>query len=692
MNLSILSGLLCIFLFFFPFSGLAHGKTISLAADSAVILEPITVTASKRKETVNAFPGNLSVMDDAFMETRGTNALGSLMRFTPNVYIKDTSSGGSIVSRGISTIDTSLFSPMGLYVNDAPCPIGYMSNQDLFDVERVEVLRGPQATLYGRNSESGVINIVLRQPDNEQRSSVFLEGGSHRTGRTGASASGPVVKDTLFYALSFLGHMTDGYNENMLTGKNDVNGEETLTARGTLRWTPGKNWAVRFHLDAATRNLGISALRYSNGPNATDRFNVASNESDDADENERGQSVRINYQWTGMELTAITSHRTFDRTHHLDADRTARPMAISDLDMELDSWAQEIRLASTNKCRLNWLLGFHGRYETIDSGFDFTHMIPVRTSSRSGKSKDLGYAGFGQATYEVMDGLRLTGGLRVDVSHNSGKQTYRPKTGSVSYEKDVDSTEWLPMASLACDLTPSTTAYTTVSRGYLAGGFNFYTATDKDSFAYDAEHTMNYEAGLKTNWLDHALSLNTTIFYTDISDKQVREEIPGAGLGVWKFTNAARAHTQGLELEARYRPMTGLQILAGFGWAGSEVDTWKTTVRGNPVDYSGNKLVWAPEYTYNLGVQYDHANGFFFVGDFLGTGKQYFDAANQLMEDGYETVNLRLGYQSETIVFSISCNNLLNESYTVKQVSMSQFTLVEDGTPRTFGFTFNWRF
>lgn len=659
----------------------------------AVTMETVTVTATKREGSIKDFPGNISVMDEMFMETRGVNNLKDLTRYAPNIFIKDTSSGGSIISRGISTIDTSLFSPMGLYVSDVPYPVGYMVNQELFDVERVEILRGPQGTLYGRNSESGVISVVLKEPDNEQRNKVLLDVGNYHTARLGGSSSGPIVEDTLFYGISLQGLTTHGYNENIDTGEDDVAGEKNLFGRGTLRWTPTDDWDISFNLDGAARDQGMSVLRYTEGPNRTDKHEVHSNEKDKSYEKELGQSARIKHSWPGMELTSITSYRLFDREHLHDSDRTATAISYSELDVEMDSWSQEFRLNSTGESPLSWLLGFYGRYEAIDAGITFNNVNPVFASSRTGESEDLGYAGFGQMTYEIIDGLRLTGGLRLDVSHNKGKQRYTPNTGPVSYEEDVDATEWLPMASLAYDFTPNVTAYTTVSKGFLAGGFNFFSATDADSFAYEAEHTTNYEAGLKTNWLNNDLILNATVFYAETTDKQVREEIPGGGPGVWKFTNAAETHTRGFELDGQYQLTPEVQLTAGFGYADAEVDEWKTTVGGTPVDYSGNKLPWAPEFTYNLGVAYKRQNGFFALADFLGTGRQYFDAANELKDGDYQTVNLRTGYQREDIEFSLWCDNLFGEAYSVKKLkSGAGFTLTEDGAPRTFGFTVNWRF
>lgn len=657
--------------------------------NGTLIMEKVTVTASKREGSLKDFPGNISVMDDMFMETRGVNNLGNLMRFTPNLYVKDTSSGGSLICRGVSTIDTSFFSPMGLYVDDIPYPMGYMTNQNLFDVERVEVLRGPQGTLYGRNSESGVTNIVLKKPDNEQRNKMLLEAGNYNTARLGISSSGPITEGLLFYGITLQGYTTKGYYENILDDDDDVTGQKTFDGRGTLRWTPSRDWDISLNVDGSARDKGISALRYTDGIYKTDRYEVTSNESDKAYENELGQSAKIKHSWSNLELTSITSHRNFDREHHLDSDRTPNALGYSDLDAEMDSWNQELRLNSTDKSNLSWLLGLNGRYETVDAGIAFTHVNPLLTSKRSGDNEDMGLAVFGQATYEITPDLRLTGGMRVDGSHNSGKGTYTPNTGPISYKDDVDAVEWLPMLSLAYDFTPHVTAYSTVSRGFLAGGFNFYSATDEDSFSYDAEHVTNYEVGVKTNWLENTLTLNTTLFYMDITDKQVREEVAGAGTGVWKFTNAAEAHTKGIELDGRYRPIPELQFIAGFGYADSVVDDWETDTGS---DYSGNKVPWAPKFTYNFGVEYNHKNGFFANADLLGTGEQYYDAANELRGDGYETVNLRTGYQTEDIELSVWCNNLFDEEYAVKKVSTASGTLQEDGAPRTFGFTINWRF
>lgn len=661
--------------------------------NTRVTMEAVTVTATKRSGTAKEFPGSISVKDDVFLESRGIQDLGRMVGFTPNVFMKNTSSGGSFVCRGISTFDTALFSPMGLYVNDVAFPMGYMVNQELFDVERVEVLRGPQATLYGRNSASGVINVVLKEPGNRRENRVQVETGSHRTARFNGSARGPVMKDRLFYGLSLQGYTTDGYWENRKTGQEDVAGEESWNGRGTLRFTPTPECTVSVSADGARRDLGISSLRFEEGPFATRRHEVFVNGEDLAHERESGQSARIRYLFPQMEMTSVTSHRIFDRDHRFDFDRSPAPLGHSEMETKMDNWSQEFRLASGDASALSWLVGFYGRYEKMDAGIDFNHVLPGIRSGRSGDSEDTGYAGFGQVTFALTDTLRFTGGLRLDTAENSGEGSFRSQSGLVSFTEDVHTEEWLPMASLACDVSSHVTAYTTFSKGFLAGGFNFFSATAKENFAFDAEHSTNYEAGIKSTWLNRKLTANATVFYTRITDKQIREEVPGAGMGVWQFTNAAQAHTQGVELEAKYQVLPAMELSASFGYADAEVDEWRTTVRGQAVDYSGNKLPWAPEYTCQVGAMYTRSDGYFVLADFLGTGKQYFDAANDLEDDSYGTMNLRAGYEGESFSFSIWCDNLSDETYAVKKVKNGAgIAMVEDGAPRTYGCTCNWRF
>ncbi|MFV9644847.1 MAG: TonB-dependent receptor, partial [Desulfobacterales bacterium] len=191
-------------------------------AQKALELETMTVTAQKREENVQDVPASISVFSDIQIEDADIRDTIDLTRLTPNVYVNRAAVQNVIVIRGISTFDASLYSPAGFYVDDVNFPLHHMHNPDLFDIERVEVLKGPQGTLYGRNSESGVINIITKQPDNELRGKIFGEYGSYDTEhgsspsyRAGGSISGPLVKDKLYLGLAGQWENSDGFMKNI---------------------------------------------------------------------------------------------------------------------------------------------------------------------------------------------------------------------------------------------------------------------------------------------------------------------------------------------------------------------------------------------------------------------------------------------------------------------------------------------
>lgn len=249
------------------------------------------------------------------------------------------------------------------------------------------------------------------------------------------------------------------------------------------------------------------------------------------------------------------------------------------------------------------------------------------------------------------------------------------------------------MASLSLDATDNITTYMTWSQGYLPGGFNVFSASNKDNFYYKPEYSTNYELGLKTNWLNNTLLANAAVFHSRISDKQVREEDSTGGPGTWKFTNSAEATSSGVELEVKAYPLAGLELRGGVGYARSKITDWTvTTTAGERRNYSGKRLPWAPDLTYNLGIGYTHESGIFAQADLFGSGKQYFDAENSLSDSGYTTLNLQLGYREDNWEISVWGKNIFDDRYAVKKLRSGGETIVEDGAPMTFGSTLIWRF
>jgi iron complex outermembrane receptor protein len=695
------------------------GLTYQVTAENTVVLkenktvvtqreaeEREEVKRPKREENVQDVPMSISVFSDIQLEDADIRDTVELTRFTPNVYVRHATAENKIVIRGISGFMGSLYSPAGFYVDDVNFPLNFMHNPDLFDIERVEVLKGPQGTLYGRNSESGVINIITKQPDNELRGKIFGEYGNYDTShgnidsyRTGGSISGPIIRDKLYLRLTGQWEDSDGFMENEYNDDDEAGKIDHLNGRGTLRWTPTDRWDISFIADAMDTDDNQGYARFLDGPLETDRHRINYDFYEYYWEQEdNGQNLRVKYEGDLFNLLSVTGRRDYELKLANDTDVGPFPTYGShSFKWEDDLLSQEVRISSPSNHRpFEWLAGLYGFEEEAD--------IDYKSQMIGNRKTDIdiqGYAVFGQGTYTLFDRLHLTAGLRYDYIDLEGDQTYEfidmmGNPQSIDFGKDFDDDEFLPKFSIAYDFTDNIMTYASVSEGYLAGGYHYTQATSEENFTYDPEYTWNYEVGTKTSWLNNKLMANLSAFYIDIKDKQVSEFHPT--LGVPQITNAAEAHSMGVELELQARPMQGLDVFAGFGYTEAKIDDWTATEMDMityqfvTYDYENKYLPNVPKYTYNLGVQYRHKIGFFGRVDLLGTGSFYNDAKNRVKEDGYELVNLRLGYEREHFDIIFWCKNVFDEEYETVKIEWGPSTVGMDGEPRMLGATVTYRF
>ena len=632
---------------------------------------------------------SISVFSDIELEDAGIRDTLELTRFTPNVYMRNNIIENVVVFRGMSTFDGSLYSPAGFYVDDISFPIHFMHNPDLFDIERVEVLKGPQGTLYGRNSESGVINIITKQPDNELRGKIFGEYGSYDTEhgsspsyRAGGSISGPLVKDKLYLGLAGQWEDSDGYMENEYNNDDEAAKIDHINGRGTLRWTPTDKWDISFISDAMDTDDEIGVLRYLTGPYKTDRYKISMDGEHYCEQEGYGQTLRVKHEGDSFNVLSVTGRRYYENKYALDVDCTADPLfnwGTNYFTYENRQLSEELRVSSPRDSHpFEWLVGLYAFDEEMN-----IDGVMMGQSRITGIDMN-GYAVFGQATYTLFDSIHLTAGLRYDHQDSEGEQRFMTQY----YDKDLDYDEWLPKLAIAYDFTDDIMAYASASKGYLSGGYNYFAAGDLQSFYYDSEYTWNYEAGIKTAWLDRKLLANLSYFYIDMDDKQVFDIVPYI-LGAFQISNAARAHSQGFELELQSRPVKGLDLFAGFGYTEAKFDEW-IDLQG--YDYKDKYLPNAPKYTLNVGGQYRHEIGLFGRVDLLGTGDFYCNSKNTLKEDAHQLVNLRLGYEKERFDIIFWCKNLFDEEYETMKVDWGGTELVLDGEPRMFGVTVTYRF
>ncbi len=687
--LALLSAAFCLFL-----SGEACCG--SNATSQAKHLETITVTAQKKEENPQSVPISMDAFSEFQLEDAGIDTAMDVTGFASNLHLhRHNAFQNLIVIRGISTSQASLYSPAAFYVDDVCYPSQFMPNLELYDIERIEVLKGPQGTLYGRNAESGVVNIVTRKPGDEFRAKVLTEYSSFNTARTGASLSGPLLEDRLFLGVAGQFTSSDGFMDNQ--GDGSEPDQRHHNGRGSLRWTPTSRWDISFVTEGMSLDDHSGGHRVLDGPMATDFLEFAGDEDQAYTEYGNSQVLRAGYHGHGYDVVSISTlmAKHFDKLN--DADMTAEPARrrYSEMDLSTRQYSQEIRVSSNEGGALQWLAGLHGFVDNTTTDYSLINAAAGRTLMNPVADIDvLGLALFGQATWTPVDNLHLTAGLRLDHQRMDGKITDCSK--AVTCSDDLVHDEILPKAAIAYDVTSEVMAYLSVSKGYMAGGYNFAMTPKPETLTFDPEYSWNYELGLKTQWFGGRLLANAALFYIDILDKQVMEYDRDTLSKT--ITNAAGAHSQGVEVQLQARPAPGWDFFGSAGYNEARFDDFTATQWNESrttlieKDYSGNLLPNAPRYTYSLGAQYRAENGLFARVDLLGSGRFHGDEENLTTQKAYRTVNLRLGYESGNWGMYLWTKNVFDEEYSTFLSPFEDTVVCLDGEPRAVGATVSWNF
>ena len=643
-------------------------------------LETMTVTAQKQEENVQEVPISVSVLSGRELEDHNIDGLWKMADFVPNLMIFDTGMSSLFsqpTMRGISAPATTFASSVGLYVDGVPILASPGFATGLLDVERVEVLRGPQGTLYGKNTEAGAINIITRQPDNTLRGKIMAQGGEDKKGLLAATVSGPILEDRLFFSLSGQYDRKDGFVENTLRGEKDDDRQKWY-GRGQLCWLPVDNLDMSLIISRLSSDEGGSSMNGSSalfdmlGLPTPPKHEVSSNMEPIRRADDDIQSLKVKYDFSeNFSLTSISSRKATDWYAEADFDFSPMTMMHAYLDSEVWRLSQELRL-NWESDHFKWLVGLYADKDKVE--FKQGNILTGnKTSDRDFNGHS--YAVFGQLNYALTDALHVIGGLRYE------KQYMDFDDYLLGISEDASWEEVSPKIALKYSFTPQVAAYASVAQGYRSGGFN--RATDDPQFkTYDPEKLWSYEIGVKTSFWDNRIILNADVYYMDIKDMQVEEWVTPF---ITYMTNAAKATGKGGELELQANVARGLSLMAGFGYCDITFDSFQDALG----DYAGNDNPFAPEYTFNLGAQYRHYSGFYVRGDLIGYGKMYLDKANKNEKDAYELVNAKIGYETEHFDVYLYAENLFDTNHDTENY-WGFYDIYSD--PREIGLQLVYRF
>lgn len=679
------------------------------ATSDGLYLKPVTVKAQKRAEKMQDVPAGIVALDDIQLKDMDIKDTDDLSLHVPNLEFSDFGSRrhGFLFLRGIKSLPTGEPST-GYFVDGVNYSKPYMFNFPLFDVEQVEVLKGPQGTLYGRNTMGGVINVYTKQPGNEIESSIGTELGSYHSKEFRANWSGPIVEDKLFLGVYGMGAFKDGYMENDTpTDGDDGRHQDGKSGRVKLRYLPDEDLDMTLSFDIQSHDDGAYTMRRTernsfvkSGKFAQDDPYHYSHDYEGSQESDCwGVALNSEYKTDYGKFHSVTGYRYFDSSEKIDADFTPLDMMRKNYKQEDNDFSQELRLSSPeDNGPLDWLAG--GNLFLLNSKTDIINLygtdskVPGSNMEFKTDKRNVGGSLFGQGTYTFWNDFDFTLGMRYEYEHASADsykyQTPVGGTENILVDRgDSNSfSKFLPKFALAWHLAEDQTLYGTVARAHRAGGFNDASAPEGQQ-SYDEEDSWLYEVGFKSAFWENRLNLNVSGFYTSIEDEQLPLFLEDS---MQSYTaNAGRSHRLGVEIDSKVVVMEGLNLSGSFTWMEAEFDEYSPS---EGVDYKGNRVFGVPDYTYTAAVDYRCGLtgqwGFFSRADLIGIGSRYFDDGNTVEEDPYELVNLKLGVEGEHLDVYLWSKNLLDREYVVMENTTAG--LAEDGSPRTFGISFDYRF
>ncbi|MBW2369568.1 MAG: TonB-dependent receptor [Deltaproteobacteria bacterium] len=682
------------------------------------MLEETTVTATKVGETkLQETPMSITAFSDEHL--KGTHAfnLTELSQFVPNAQFDLRGPFVTGFIRGIGSVNLwmSGSQKVGFYLDGLYLLKGFGANADFFDVERIEVLRGPQGTLYGRNSVGGSVNIITKRPSDEFELKIGVEAGNYDKVRVDGMISGPIVKDKVKVRLSFSDSAHDGYVDNLI-GSNPYD-EDYTAMRGALQFTPTDKVEIRLGADyrKSDNHAFPNKLIYDQGvfggllapmfgiPNSVlipeDFWEVRHDVSQDDDEELWGVSGSVDIELSdSMALHSITGYREYERYYIIDMDGSVLPLSHAALLENVQQFSQELQLDG-NWNRWKWILGgyyYHAdddapfvenRLEFLGPGFVLYNKSNIVTDA---------YALFANVIYDINDKLSLDAGVRY--SYEEKKIDFEQSTSfphpflpSFTLEEEDNWSAITPKFGVNYRATDDMLLFGTISRGFKSGGF-FPTNPPGTSIDLDPEFIWSYEIGLKSDWFDRRLRANLTAFWSDYTDIQESGGVQGVPI----VTNAAEATVKGAELELLARPVPPLTLSCSVSYLDAKYDEFITVdSSGNVVDVSGNTLIYAPEWKLNLGAQYVipvYDYGFLTLrGDLTWTDDQHFFSAlnNPLAgQEAYTLVNGRVRFETAGghWSFDIYGKNLGETEYLRNVMALTPLDPVGNiGPPRTFG-------
>ena len=682
--------------------------------ERATRLDSVVVTAQKREELLQRIPFSVTAITARQVREYRLWNNKDLTAVAPNLYAADPGDGRDVVSvRGITTTS---YDPAVAINIDGVNQFGLDTYiPSLLDVERIEVLRGPQGTLYGRNAMGGVINIITRQPSAHSSAFAEVTAGNYGQQRYSAGFSAPLIRNRLFIGMAGLYDGRKGYYTNQFTNS-DYDRQHAFTGNYYLKYLAGSRWVVDLNIKHRNnRNHGAFPLVADAGMTFSQPFVLNQNAIALMVDNTFNSSLSARYSGRAFNFSAQTAYQSNNRYYTSPIDGDFSPLdAISIVKNYGPAWSrikavtEDVRFTSptTSSSRWKWTAGAYWFYQDDPNkqatryGND-ANLLGVGDSLFSTisttKYHKWGLALYGQASYALTDRLNLTAGMRYDYEHQMedvlGEYQHDPSPDPIVVRPDTAGTvafhAFSPKLSLDYHVSKAAMIYLVYSRGFRTGGLTPLSSDPSQPplVGFRPEYSSNYEAGIKSDWLNNALRLNADVFYTHINDAQEPTLVLPDAITITK--NAGRLNNWGGEAELAATPFRGMGIVYNFGYTHSRFANLKLSQNGSAVDLAGKRQVFTPDITSLLAIQYVHPIAgqwqALVRGEWKTIGTTYFDLNNQIRQSPYSLFNVRCGVADKELELMFWGRNIGNKKYLSYAYDFGAYHL---GDPATWGVSF----
>jgi iron complex outermembrane receptor protein len=688
----------CVFLLY-AFS--LHAQQVIIMTDSTDVPElnisEVQIMASKSNLGMKQMPASVTLLNAMILDQTDVRSLTDISAIAPGFFMPDYGSKltSPVYIRGIGS---RINSPsVGLYVDNVPYFEKAAFNFDFFDIERIEILKGPQGTLYGRNTMGGIINIITRSPLNFQGTSVELEAGSY--GAYSGNFGHYGKADDLYYSFAFNVQHNQGFYTNMYSGT-QVDRSNSIGGRNKLIWKLNDRWKVENVLSVEYSTEGGYPYAVLNDSLMTAEH-INYNQPSSYARNMVSDGLVLAYTGSKVAFTSTTAYQFLDDLQEIDQDFTPDSLYFVVQDQLQHMLSQEFILRSAgNDSRYNWLVGAYGFTQRFNKQVDVDVYAMDMILHKSYRNSVSGAAIFHQSTLNdfLVENLSVTAGIRADFERDDLDYVYdMERAGSEISVADttypvLSYVEILPKIALSYR-AGSFQVYATAAKGYKTGGFNSTFETDSGLY-YRPETSWNYETGFKSSLLNRQLYLDVALFYIDWNNQQIYQTVP-SGRGA-RLSNAGESVSKGFEITLKTLPVRGFKPVLSYGYTDARFVRY---VKDSTTNFNGNAIPFIPKHTLNFvlrkSIDFNDARmvdrmDINFI--YRGLGKIYWNEENTFSSNYYNLVDANISFTKNSFELALWGKNLLGTDYESFYFEALGNQYVQTGKPMRFGVNLKYEF